>query len=317
MGKNVLNYQSITVPVPAGEQVHMTRFYRDKKNLGTPVFMLHGLLEDGTAFYDGSGKGLACYLAHQGFDVFVADSRGKGSSWPKINAKSHVGVHEHITEDIPALIKKVSLIRPDQPQVWVSHGWGGVLLSAYYARFVEPGLEPTQLIHLASRRKAYLSNWLKRFVHRWLWRRIGGLCVAFNGYLPSRFLCLGDCLESTDDYRDYLNWTQSSEWVDPKDGFDYGSAIRLKTLPPSLYVASVGDHVYGDVIDVRAFIKELGRHDGRMIVLDKKAGSLHNYNHNELLSHADAEQDHFSLLLAWLQEYQSAVELSEGQTFNA
>ena len=49
---------------------------------GTPVLMLHvGTIENGKIFYTESGKGLACYLAEQGFDVFVADFRGKGKSF--------------------------------------------------------------------------------------------------------------------------------------------------------------------------------------------------------------------------------------------
>ena len=213
-------------------------------------------------------------------------------------------MHEHITEDIPALIKKMSHMRPDEPQIWIGHGWGCVLLSAYYARYIEPDNQPVQIIHLAGRRKMQLSNRLKRFSHRWMWHRLGGACVAISGYLPSRFLCLGDCIESAVDYADYINWSDSVSWVDPKDAFDYGEAISQKTLPPSLYVCSVGDSVYGDIIDVRVFMKELGRHDARMIVIDKKSGSLHNYRHNELLSHSDAEKDHFSLLSDWLLEYQ-------------
>ena len=305
MSQAPLKYQSITVAVPGGEQVHLTRFYKDKKQLGVPVFMLHGLLEDGTAFYDEKGNGLACYMARQGYDVFVADLRGKGQSWPRVNAKSQMGVHHHITEDIPAMVNKITQIRGEIPQTWVGHGWGAVLLMACYAR-AEQLLAPVeQFIHVGSRRKTDLSSKLKRFVFKVLWQRLGGICTALSGYLPSRFLCLGDCKESEPNYRDYLAWSQQSQWLDPKDGFDYGQAIQQKRLPPSLYVASAGDLIYGDILDARAFIKELGPHDGRLLVLDKKAGSLRNYKHNELLIHQDAEKDFFPQLLDWLQEYQA------------
>ena len=302
-----LNYQSITVTVPCGEQLHLTRFYKDKKQLGAPVFMMHGLLEDGTAFYDENGKGLACYMAQQGYDVYVADLRGKGHSWPAIQANSQVGVHAHITEDIPALLKKIHSIRGNTPQIWVGHGWGTVLLTAYYARMDTLLAPVAQMLHLGARRQTLLASRLKRFVFNTLWRRLGGVCIRLNGYLPSRFLCLGDCKESSADYQDYLAWSMSSDWLDPKDGFDYGAAIAYKQLPPSLYVASAGDRIYGDVLDARSFMKQLGSHDGRMLVLDKSAGSLNNYKHNELLNHADAEQDHFPHMLAWLKEYRQPV----------
>ncbi|MCR8923547.1 alpha/beta fold hydrolase [Dasania sp. GY-MA-18] len=307
MTVSALNYQSLTVTVPCGEQVHLTRFYKNKKQLGMPVFMLHGLLEDGTAFYDENGKGLACYMAQQGYDVYVADLRGKGHSWPAIQANSQVGVHQHITEDIPALLKKIQSIRGNAPQIWLGHGWGSVLLTAYYARNTHCLAPVAQMLHLGARRQTLLSTPLKRFVFNTLWRRLGGLGISLNGYLPSRFLCLGDCKESSSDYQDYLSWSLSDAWLDPKDGFDYGAAITNKTLPPSLYVASVGDAIYGDVVDARSFMRQLGPHDGRMLILDKKAGSLNNYKHNELLKHADAEQDHFPHILAWLNEYQQSA----------
>ena len=146
-----------------------------------------------------------------------------------------------------------------------------------------------------------------------LWARLGGLCIAVNGYLPSRFLCLGDCKESKTNYRDYLAWSSESQWIDPSDGFDYGEAIYMKQLPPSLYVASVGDLVYGDVIDARDFMRALGPHDGRMLIIDKKAGSLHSYKHNELLTHRDAERDYFPQLLDWLHEYHSIQRVNQEQ----
>ena len=84
--KKQLKYESITVPLPSTDQAHLTRFYRDKRNLGTPVFMLHSTLQDSSTFFSDKGTGLACYLARQGYDVFVGDMRGKGKSWPQVNA---------------------------------------------------------------------------------------------------------------------------------------------------------------------------------------------------------------------------------------
>ena len=55
-------------------------------------------------FYTEKGKGLGCYLAEQGFDVYVLDLRGRGKSTPLINAESDYGQHEAITHDIPLLI---------------------------------------------------------------------------------------------------------------------------------------------------------------------------------------------------------------------
>ena len=73
-------------------------------------------------------------------------------------------------------------------------------------------------------------------------------------------------------------------------------------MPPSFYFASRGDAIYGHADHIRQFMMELGPHDGRLMVLDQQAGSLHDYGHDEMLHHEDCEEDHFPLLLDWLEE---------------
>ena len=70
----------------------------------------------------------------------------------------------------------------------------------------------------------------------------------------------------------------------------------------SLYFASATDRAFGSPDDVRDFMHELGRHDGRMLVLGRAGGNLHDYSHTGMLLHPDAETDHFPQLLAWLRE---------------
>ena len=69
-----------------GQQLHLRHIWT--KPGGVPIFMLHGLIENGLIFYTEKGKGLACYLAEQGFDVYVADLRGRGKSTPMIDHRS-------------------------------------------------------------------------------------------------------------------------------------------------------------------------------------------------------------------------------------
>ena len=42
---------------------------------GEPILMVHGAIENGRIFYTESGKGLACFLARHGYQVYVADLR--------------------------------------------------------------------------------------------------------------------------------------------------------------------------------------------------------------------------------------------------
>src|SRR5215203_377312 len=101
----IFREESIFIPFRAGEQLHMKRFFTGEND--PPVFMLHGSIENGRIFYSASGKGLAPFLASNGYDVFVADLRGRGLSTPSINRHSTYGVHESIMEEIPVFLNKI------------------------------------------------------------------------------------------------------------------------------------------------------------------------------------------------------------------
>ncbi|MGK0498796.1 MAG: pimeloyl-ACP methyl ester carboxylesterase [Oceanicoccus sp.] len=305
LDRTSLKYESITVSLPSTDQLQLTRFFLDKNNLGPPVFMLHSTAQDSRTFCTEDGGGLGCYLARQGYDVYVADLRGKGKSWPQINGSSDYGIHQTITEDIPALVNKIISKRGQVAQIWIGHGWGSVLMTSYYARFGEhqAAIAPvSRMAHFAARRQLLGQNARKTLVFNAVWRRLARLLVGLKGYLPVHSLKLGLSNESRGNYSDYLRWSTDSAWCDPQDGFDYGQAISEQQLPPSYYFAASSDKVYGDVVDVRAFIQKLGNHDVRLMVLSKCGGNRRDYSHINMLQHPDAEQDHFPLLLAWLKQ---------------
>jgi predicted alpha/beta hydrolase len=262
--------------------------------------MLASIFQDGSSFYTEEGTGLACYLARQGYDVYVADLRGKGKSRPPVNATTKSGSYLAITEEIPALLEKISDKRGDEPQIWIGHGWGSVLLCAAYARFGQQFCTVKNMVHFAARRKMRLSNTTKKFVFNIVWKKIARLSTLFTQYIPGRFLRFGRCNETAAMFKDYLRWSEHDTWADEEDGFNYAAAIQ-EQLPSTIYFAAKGDRINGDPEDVRSFIKTLGAHDGRLMVLSRKDGSLHDYDHVSLLLHPDCEKDHFPVLLRWLQ----------------
>ena len=112
--------------------MHLRRIYDDPE--GPPVLMIHGAMSNGKIFYSESGKGFGPWLAEQGFDVFVADFRGRGLSEPLISADSDFGLKEMQEEDMAAFAGKIVEIKGRVPQHWVSHSWGGVTILAHLAR---------------------------------------------------------------------------------------------------------------------------------------------------------------------------------------
>lgn len=297
-----ISQESLMVPVGGKVQLHLRRLWCEAKPRGAPVLMLHGAAEDGHIFYSHHGRGLACYLARAGYHVFVADLRGKGKSWPAINQNSDFGFHELVTEDIPALAARVAKVSGGQEQTWITHSQGGMLVAACLARHPPEEIGVRQLVHFAARRTVRAQGWRRRLLVDLLWNRIGRLAVAFQGYLPAPRLGIGTARESARCFHDALAWSTRDEWLDTEDGFDYGAALRSRAWLRSLYFASLTDTAFGNPEDVRDFMHELGRHDGRLLTLGKAGGNLQDYSHVGMLLHPDAEVDHFPQLLDWLRE---------------
>src|SRR5258706_5010461 len=130
--KNDYSEESFFIPFHSTEQLHLKRFCGNEN--GPIAFLLHGSIENGRIFYSRSGKGLAPFLAKNGYDVFVADLRGRGESTPPIGKQSDYGLTESIAEEIPAFLNEIKRLRGDAPQYWMAPSWGGILMLCFLAR---------------------------------------------------------------------------------------------------------------------------------------------------------------------------------------
>lgn len=296
----LIQEQSIPVPLASGDILNLQRFTAAAS--GPPVLMLHGAIENGRIFYSGSGKGLAPFLARNGFDVYVADLRGRGKSIPPIDSSSFFGQTEAITEDIPAFVKAIRKIRGPIPQQWIAHSWGGVLFSSFLARFPEYAEKVSSLVYFGSKRTVRVWN-----IHRLLkvelaWNLLCPLACRIAGYLPARRLRIGSDSETVKSYHQSADWVRKDAWIDA-DGFDYGAAIKKLVLPPIWYLAAVNDHALGHPSDVWNFMDSAGVQKSRYTVLSREKGNLHDYDHINMLTHPDAVEDHFPQVLEWLRAH--------------
>jgi len=302
MADSELIEESLMVSIDDGQQLHVRRLCSGRSG-AIPVLMLHGLLEDGTVYYSRSQRGLAYSVARAGFDVYIPDLRGKGRSWPRIGQILNYRTIDAVTQDIPAIFDAINLHCGSAPKFWIGHGWGGVLLSSVLARYPNYRSATYGLVYFGTRRVARAQNIKRRVFVDALWGWLAGAVSRIKGSIPGPMLKMGTANEFPAMRSENLLWMQGAPWVDPSDQFDYGAALSEGLeYPASLYFASKADFGYGNPSDVSDFMKEVGQHNGRLIVLDGHAGSQHSYTHTTMLTHPDAVNDHFPHVIAWMEE---------------
>ncbi|MDG2472041.1 MAG: hypothetical protein P8M71_02875 [Pseudomonadales bacterium] len=310
--------ESLWVSMSNGEQLHLRHFMPSKlTEIDKPlerIFMLHGEAECGRIFYDNSGQGLADYLATLGYEVFVADLGGRGRS---LGADSHVSeltTRQIITEAIPRLLRTIELhnnetdsqnsahLVSNKATIWIGHGFGGVLLSAAWARLSSAQRSASRMVFFGSRRRLQSpQRWARHFSKLFSHPMIAKL-IDWHQAFPAKLLRLGSSDENPDWYHCYAKWMNEERWLDPEDNFDYGLALKCHPVPPTLHFAAKADTVFADIQDVRGFIDELGPHDARLLVLGDIGETTKQYDHLSMLIHPSAENEVFSFLDQWLLE---------------
>ncbi len=298
--ENEIKQESIFIPVNDTDKLHLKRFYKNTE--GPVVFMLHGSIENGKIFYSSSGKGLAPYLANNGFDVFIADLRGRGQSTPAINKDSAYGQTEAITEDLPAFIEKIREIRGDTRQHWIAHSWGGIMLLSVLSRFSKYCEFVDSLVFLGARRRITVLNLEKLIKINFFWYFFGFIMVKRHGFLPAKKIGFGSDNETAKSHAQSTVWVKGKPWVDPQDNFNYEKAFKKIKIPPLLLLTGTGDHCLANTKDIIKFYNEIGNENTKYQFIGKKFGNKNDYDHINLLTHQDAINDHFPIVLEWIKE---------------
>lgn len=282
------------------EQLHLRHIWQSKG--GVPIFMLHGLIENGFIFYTEKGKGLACYLAEKGFDVYVADLRGRGKSLPAINSQSTFGQHETITCDIALFLEKIQSINPQKMHL-IAHSWGGVLISSFLARYPKWLDKVHSKTCFGTKRVVTAKTMEAYFKLGFMWRYIAPILAKKNGYFDAKKFRFGSDSETKKSLEESITWVIPGKWHDLNDGFDYYTAAQNITWPPTWHLTGISDYALGHQQDVQLFIDECNNRNAKFSVLSKQAGNQVNYDHINILTHPNTVNDHFPKLALWLKGF--------------
>ncbi|WP_211236899.1 alpha/beta fold hydrolase [Chitinimonas koreensis] len=289
------------------DRLHLRRIHAglDGPGPGSPaVLMVHGAIANARTFYSERGKGLGPWLARRGYDVYVLDLRGRGASLPKIDRRARHGQTESIRDDLPAALAEIVRLRGESVALHlVAHSWGGVLLSSMLARRPDWAVRVRSSVYLGSKRSIRVWNWRRLYEIELFWNRAANLWLRRDGYLPAARLGMGADDETAKSLRQSQRWVRERGWVDGDDGFDYAAALRQGGLPPTLYLVGGNDPVRGHERDVRRFAAESGPHPHAIRLLARRGGLGRDYGHVDMLTHAQAEQEVYPLVLDWLRSH--------------
>lgn len=136
-----------------------------------------------------------------------------------------------------------------------------------------------------------------------IWTTIGTLAAKLVGYLPAVAMRMGSDNEPRVFFLQTNKWVYQKKWIDPEDGFDYGRELEQRSIPPTLYLTGINDHVLGNPIDVALLKSEMKPIDSELIILSKSSGNLVDYNHINILTHPLAIEDHFPVTVDWFRRY--------------
>ncbi len=295
---NEIKQESLFIRLSETQSLHLRHIYPAGVK-GPAVFFMHGAIENGKIFYTHNNKGLAPFLAEQGYHCYVADLRGRGESKPLIGPDSDYGQTEAIVEDMPAFINKITEHHGRFPEYWVAHSWGGVLMNSYFARFPEQIAKVRACAYFGSKRSLYNRHPSKFLQGNLIWFQLAPRQAKKHGYLPARELKWGSDNETLKSHYQSMEWAKVKPWIDTDDGFDYARALENQNLPPILHIAGVKDKALAQPIDIKKFMAESGRGVQELRLYGRKQGHGHNYGHIDMLTHPKARGDQFSDLLNW------------------
>jgi pimeloyl-ACP methyl ester carboxylesterase len=234
--------------------------------------------------------GFARFLAAAGFDCWVAELRGHGSSQrPPLWT-----MQEWVCHDAPALLETVLREARGNSCFWVGHSAGGAVGAAAMALYPELTKALTGAVLLGAPGPGGLRGP----------RRVAARAIAAAGaWLPGARVSgaafgLGPEPESATLIAEWVGWNVAGAWSS-RNGTDYLAALGARDVP-LLAVAGAGDRFLAPPAAVRDLAERFGSRDRTLVIAGRTQGYSLDYGHADLIVGRAARTEIWPLVLDWL-----------------
>ncbi|MDX1451990.1 MAG: alpha/beta fold hydrolase [Oleiphilaceae bacterium] len=262
------------------------------------IVMVPGLFTNTAFWLSAKGKGLAAYLADQGFCCWLVKRRGLGEKVRRTKPAARLGLDEHVAFDLPAVQTFVA-DHNDNEIFWLGHSFGGVAIAKAFTHHLDPE-RAAGIVLLASQCEVGLRS--LKAPTSWLLQSLAGIGGAF----PSKRLGLGNCDEPPAAMRDACAWVRASRAprhrIKVAPFFKGFSSIDL----PLLALVGKGDRSDPPEGCAR-FVDKFGGTRTSFEVLGREAGFLEDYTHAGIVVSQQASQDVWPLIGKWIDDTYQAT----------
>lgn len=250
-----------------------------------PVILAHGTFSNHRAC-----RGIAQYLSKRGYDCWILDFQGHGSSEKPV---AEPDFESMCLEDVTAVLRFME-DRGFPSVYWIGHSGGGLAALMYLARNTDRQDRILKLItlgsqatHAARRTKNRALIWISKHITRLL------------GVAPGRYLKIGPENEFARVMLQWYEWSLSASWRG-SDGFDYEQALSSIEVP-ILSFSGAGDTFIAPTDGCRHLFDSYGASEKTFYYCATSTGFSENYTHARLVSSSSAAREIWPKIADWLQ----------------
>jgi len=299
--------------------------YRQERNHGEPVLLVHGLNANQNNFTAPADAGLADYLSERGYDCWTVDLRGTRSSRPPFaQGRDSVTVEDFVWYDLPTVIAHIQKATGRAKIHYVGHSLGGLLLYAYVqahgadkiasgttlgapTRFsdVVPAV-PKFLVQAALRFPRLAGEGLRAMVPfaKLAGKGISAFPINPNNLAPG--MGLSDIYPIIEDpapvvHAQVFGWADRGEVTLRQDALNLTKGYADMKFPLLAVYAPADPFVQLDA--GKAFFESIKNSDKKMVVCSRENGCCEDYNHCDLAFSREGAREVFEPIMQWIKAH--------------